>query len=76
MAQTACSLLDPQPKFSLEIKISEPPYFLSLSTNSGFNFLFELSCPGNPESKYRQESNKLGQKQVFLIDLRNCFGII
>ena len=76
MAQTACSLLDPQPKFSFEIRTSDPLYFLSFNTNSGLSCLFELSCPGNPESKYLHESNKLGPKPVFFIDLRNCLGII
>ena len=47
-AQGACSLLDPQPKFSLAINIEPSLYLGIFKTKSGLILLLELSCPGSP----------------------------
>ena len=75
-AQTACSLLEPQPKFSPETKILESVNSLLLKIKSLFTILEEVSWSMVPSSKYLQPSNKLSPKPVFFIDFKNCFGMI
>ena len=75
-AHTACSRLDPQPKFSRLRRIEAPAYFGMLSEKSGFGWRVALGAASSNGSRYRSASNRLGPKPVRLIDLRNCFGII
>ena len=57
-AHGACSLDEPQPKFSLAKRIDDPLYLESFKTKSGFNALFSQFIPGTPTSKYLHESKR------------------
>ena len=75
MAQTACSLDEPQPKLLFETRILPFLYGFLLSINSEFSSLSSL-LSNVAVSLYVRESNKNGTNTDFFIYFKYCFGII
>lgn len=75
-AHTACSRLDPHPKFRLARRTDPSWYRRSFSTKSFRGILEEIGFPISPSSSNRHASNRLSPNPVFLIDFKNCLGMI